>query len=194
MVRTQAQDLVALTIRAQKGDREALAMLIEASQDQLFKFCLYLCGHRPLAQDLCQDTLIKVLEGIKKLKKPESLGAWMRTTAKNLYLDHIKSSKNRNLPLDADFDPSDANAQADGLQDRLEFKKALNRLAPETRLVLLLVDLEGYSYLEAAQILEISESAMKSRVFRARQELVDIFDSQRNENPSSIVYSRGVLR
>ncbi len=182
-----SKELTQTVLAAQKGDVKALALLIETTQDRLYKFCLYLCGQRPLAQDLCQDTYIKVLEHIHKLKKPEGFMPWLLTSAKNHYFDYLRSSAQKTLPLDPDFDLSDEARSSEQTEQLLELKKALGQLSAEDRLTLLLVDLEGYSYQEAAEIQGVSENAMRSRIFRARQQLLKKIDDERNETQGSTV-------
>jgi RNA polymerase sigma-70 factor, ECF subfamily len=165
----EQSELQALVTRAQKGDQEALAQIIQVTQNQLFRFSYYLTGNRQLAQDLCQDTYVRVLDNVKSLKKTDQLQSWMFRTLKNLYLDFIKSSKNKGhvvleeeLPL-----PS-----KDDLETVVQMRQMLSQLEPDDRLVLLLLDLEQTPYEEAAAIIGISESALKSRAYRIRQEFI----------------------
>ncbi|HEX4925767.1 MAG TPA: RNA polymerase sigma factor [Bdellovibrionales bacterium] len=155
-----------LVLGAQSGDEGALSDLIEATQRELFRFTYYLCGNNQLAHDLCQDTFIKVLEGIGNLKEPHRFKSWLFTMAKNLYLDHNKSSKNKgHVSLDSSPDLE----SSEDKQKVMEIRQALSHLEAEERIPLLLVDLEGHSYQEAAQIIGISEDALRSRLHRARQ-------------------------
>src|SRR4051812_44344219 len=80
---------------AQGGDRDALSRLIEATQDDVYRFCIYLTGEKNLAQDLTQDVFIKVVSHLKNLKEPEQFKSWLFQVAKNLFLDFIKSPKNQ---------------------------------------------------------------------------------------------------
>ena len=162
-----------LITKAQSGDTDSMTRLIEEVQNPLFKFCIFLTGNTQLANDLCQETLIKVLENINKVKDPESFRSWLFKTAKNFYLDHLKSPKNRahepieelNKYVSKDTSP----------ETLIRLREALVNLSPDERLVLLLVDLEEYSSLEAAQILDISERALRSRLHRARQNFISFF-------------------
>ena len=183
-------EIAKLVALAQKGQQAAISRLIENTQDRLFKFCVYLCGNRHLAQDLCQDTYIKVLENLPKLKNGESFSSWMLVTAKNLYFDHLRAAHQRQQAWDEDFDPADDTQRPEHMERRVELKKALAQLNPEQRLILVLVDLEGYSYMEAGTVLGVSENTVRSRVYRARQELLKVLENSRNETSSSLVFPK----
>ncbi|MEQ1877155.1 MAG: RNA polymerase sigma factor [Bdellovibrionia bacterium] len=159
-------DLTTHVLEAKAGSEEALSYLIEATQKDLFRFSYYLSGNNQLAHDICQDTFIKVLENIRAVKEPERFRSWLFKMAKNLYLDHIKSSKNKgHVGMESLPDL----ATNEDKQKTAEIRQALSHLEAEERIPLLLVDLEGYSYEEAAQIVGISEDALRSRLHRARQ-------------------------
>lgn len=157
---------------AQQDDEAALSSLIELTEDSLFRFCIYLSGNRALAQDLCQDAYIKVLENIKTLKSTSSFRAWLFQTAKNLYLNHVRSPRNsKHLELEALAE------MASGSDTLLlaEVREGLQKLNEDERVVILLIDLEEYSYSETAEIMGISEEAVRSRLHRARQAFKKLF-------------------
>jgi RNA polymerase sigma-70 factor, ECF subfamily len=159
-------ELKKAVVAAKAGDPDALAYIIESTQKELYRFTYFLCGNNQLAHDICQDTFIKVLESIRGLKEPERFRSWLFKSAKNLYLDHIKSSKNKgHVGMESLPDL----ATNEDKQRTAEIRQALSHLETDERLPLLLVDLEGYSYEEAAQIVGISEDALRSRLHRARQ-------------------------
>ena len=159
--------LTRAVIEAKNGSEAALSEIIEQTQDSLFRFTYYLTGNQQLSHDICQDTFIKVLEKIKGLKEPERFKSWLFQMAKNLYLDHLKSSKNKNHVSIDNAAASDL-LQIDDKQKDLEIRQALSHLEMDERLPLLLVDLEGHSYIEAARTLGVSEDALRSRLQRAR--------------------------
>ena len=176
MNETSETDLTQQVILAQKGDTAALTRLIRTSQDRLFRFCVYLAGDPNLAQDLCQDTYVRVFEKIGKLKEPDRFTSWLLKTAKNIYLDHVKSPKNggSSLTLEdvADHpvlqDPSDRDLF-------IQIQEAMKGLKPDDRTILLLVDLEQYSYSEAAEIVGISESNLRFKLHHIRKHFSERF-------------------
>lgn len=153
---------------AQAGDRSAQSELIRESQDDLYRFCFYLCGDPVLAQDLTQETFVRVLEKLSRLEDPGSFKSFLLRAAKNLFLDHIKSHKNApTVDLNEISDKLSLEGDDPGLV--LQVREALLALNPDERIILLLVDLEKHSYAEAAKILGLSEDVVTTRVFRARQ-------------------------
>jgi RNA polymerase sigma-70 factor (ECF subfamily) len=162
--------------RAQAGDEQAFGFLIDQTQDRLFRFFTYLTSSRQLAEDLSQDTYIKALENIKKLKTPELFLSWLFKTGKNLFLDHVRLHKNSRSVTVAEIPESPEGAPSGGGPTlNLDIKRALDALPPDDRVVLVLVDMEAHSYLEASEIIGISESALRSRVHRARKAFMQIY-------------------
>ena len=158
-----------LVRRARAGDRAAMNELVETFQEPLLRFCVYLAGNPQLAQDLCQDTLVQVLTRLKQLKEPERFQSWLFKIAKNLFLDHLRQASHR------DYEPIESVTEAplagdpQACQKVLEIQQALAGIPAEDRALLLLVDLEGYSYAEAARTLDLNESAIPSRLHRIRE-------------------------
>ncbi len=164
-----------LVNEAKKGDENALSRLIEHIQPRLFRFCYYLAGQKELAEDICQDSLVKVLTKINSLKNSKLFVSWIFKAAKNNFLDHIKSHKvsrtetidnKRNLHKESDSDKADTVTR---------INEVLSYLGDEDRYIILLVDQQGYSYREASEIIGISESALTSRIHRIRKDFLKKF-------------------
>lgn len=161
---------------AKNGDRGAIGSLIDLTQNHLFRFCYYLCGNKNLAEDLCQDTYVKVFENIKSIKEDSSFQAWLFKTARNHFLDHVKSPKNTKTKGIEDV--INDIAGSDNHHIVLEVRQCLLQLDQDDRALLLMVDLEGLTYEEAAQALNISLEALKSRVFRARKAFLEKYEKK----------------
>ena len=161
---------------AKDGDEHALSLLIERSQTRLHRFCLYLTGDLRLAEDLCQDAYVKVLEKLKSLRKAGDFQAWLYRTAKNLYIDRWRRAK-RHEPLPLDSVQESLGTQAEPMPDLvLEIRGALASLDPEDQALLLLIDQQGHSYKEAAEILGLSEAAVTSRIHRVRRAFLEAYE------------------
>lgn len=172
-VSVSVKALTKLVVKAQKGDKEATRQLIEESQDSLLRFCLYLTSRKELAEDLCQESLVKALSGISKLKDPAGYQSWLFQTAKNLYFDYLKSAHNRKR--DGDFDVNEVAFRGEGSDVASAVQKALSQLEPEDRTLLILIDMEGYSYAEAAKMLSLPEANIPSRLHRIRAKFMEIY-------------------
>ena len=169
-------DLSSIVKLAQNGDEKAISELVEFFQKDLLRFCIYLSGNSLLGQDLCQDTFIRALENLKQLKDPAKIKSWLFQTAKNHFLNHVKSPKN------AAADEIDSIDEPIGLSTDAELSLAvqntLSKLEIEERLVILIVDLEENSYTEAAETLGVTEAAVRSRLHRARQNFMKLYSKK----------------
>ena len=171
-------EIVKNVILAQDGDRNAMSFLIENTQTRLFRFCVYLSRDNTLAEDICQEAYIKVLNKLKSLRDPKGFLPWLMKTAKNLYLDHIRSPRiSRSVGIE-NLEKADPESKV-GLPDLItEISTALSLLEPEDRLILLLIDQQRYSYTEAAKMIGISEAALTSRIHRIRKAFLEKYEGK----------------
>lgn len=170
---TDLEEIEGLVHRAKVGDESAMAGLIQKTSASLFRFLLFLGGSRELADDLVQETYLYALEHIGTLKKEGAFPKWLFLVARNKFLDHKRSPRNQ-PHVNAD-DREFPHFSAEQRELHFQTKETLSQLSEEDRTVLLLVDLEGYSYGEAAEVLGVRESAVVSRIYRARQRFEEAF-------------------
>lgn len=169
MKRIPREELSRLVREARGGGEPALAALVRATEKDLVRFLVFLTGNRALAQDLAQDTYLKVLESLFQLRDDAGFSSWLLRTAKNLYLDHVRSPRNKpHEDWEALVSLAAESGQAEAVR---ELRDLLQPLTPDDRYGLLLVYLEGLSYAEAAERLAISEDALRSRLHRLRAHL-----------------------
>lgn len=171
-----SEDTIEIIKRAILGDRTAITELIESIQDELFKFCFYLTKDRTQAEDFCQQTLLNAIENISSLKDPLKFKSWVFQSARNLFLDSRKRYEERMTEPSKDEFNSVIDEQASATEINLQIRRSLDELPDEDRLVLVLVDLNGMSYKEAAEIMNLSEASVTTRVFRARQLFIKKFE------------------
>jgi RNA polymerase sigma-70 factor (ECF subfamily) len=149
--------------------------------DTLYRGALRLTRNPEQAQDLVQDTYVRALRYQHSFQTGTNLRAWLFAIMRNLYWDRFKGSRRESVSLDevGDFALYDQLKSATDLPelevlDRIaasEVVKAVEELPPLHREVVLLVDVEGFSYKEAAEALEIPIGTVMSRLHRARQQL-----------------------
>lgn len=169
------------------GDGDAFDRFVKHFRAKIFNYSWLMCGQREDAEDVAQDTLLKVFESFDQLRDPERIRPWVFRIARNACLMKRRKSvfaPQQELSLD-DFLPSLGDsggrkklqiADWSGLPDRQvlqsEMKKVLDRaisVLPENyKSVILMRDVEGLSTLETAQVLDLTEDVIKTRLHRAR--------------------------
>ena len=143
-------------------------------KNALYRLALRITLNTAEAEDIVQDTLIKVWDKRAGWDEIESIEAFSMTICRNLALDRIKKAENQNGSLDAiSFEAPDAtsNPYEQMIQkDRIELiKKLVDSLPERQRSCMQLRDFEGKPYREIAAILGITEEQVKVNIFRARQ-------------------------
>lgn len=143
-------------------------------KNELFRLALRITLNRAEAEDIVQDTLIKVWNRRYEWEKIDSIEAFSLTVCRNLSLDRIKKKENNNDSLEdvkvaeplVSSNPQDRMIEEDKIS---LVKQIVDALPEKQRSCIQLRDFEGKSYKEIAEILEISEEQVKVNIFRARQ-------------------------
>ena len=143
-------------------------------KNELFRLALRITLNRAEAEDIVQDTLIKVWNRRYEWESIDSIEAFSLTVCRNLSLDRIKKKENNNDSLEdvkvaeplASSNPQDQMIEEDKIS---LVKQIVDALPEKQRSCMQLRDFEGKAYKEIAEILEISEEQVKVNIFRARQ-------------------------
>ena len=144
-------------------------------KNKLFRLALRITLNREEAEDVVQDTLMKVWNSRDKWQQLESIEAYSLTIARNLSLDRIKKMENQNDSLEEQnterLDENTSTPSERMIQkDKLDIvRNIIDELPEKQRSCLQLRDIEGKSYKEIANILSITEDQVKVNIFRARQ-------------------------
>ena len=154
-------------------------------KDALYRLALRITLSHEEAQDIVQDTLIKVWDKRESWNEIESIEAFCITICRNLALDRIKKHDNLNDSLEErqteSPDTSSTPFEDTLQQDRIELVRNLvNALPEKQRSCMQLRDFEGKPYKEIAKILGISEEQVKVNIFRARQTVKERFQKYDN--------------
>ncbi len=154
-------------------------------KDALYRLALRITLSHEEAQDIVQDTLIKVWDKRESWNEIESIEAFSITICRNLALDRIKKHDNLNDSLEErqkeSPDTSSTPFEDTLQQDRIELVRNLvNALPEKQRSCMQLRDFEGKPYKEIAKILGISEEQVKVNIFRARQTVKERFQKYDN--------------
>lgn len=188
----EAPEILALIAQLKKGEIAALEKLIELTQLRLYRYCFHLCGDQSKAEELAQDTYLKIFDQIKNLTKPEGLYSWLFTITRHLFIDRTRTAeyKIENLQSHAteeneilDFIPSQFSGET--IEDAVFVREALMKLTPVDRQLLILTFYEGFSGEEAAKILGISPGAVRVRVHRAKAAFIAVYQSEKGKGDKS---------
>jgi RNA polymerase sigma-70 factor (ECF subfamily) len=167
-------------------DRELLADLVERCQPRLVRYLLYLTGRRELAQDLAQETWIRVLQRGSQYNGRQRFDPWLFTIARNLAIDYLRKNRRaaatQSSPDDPDAtlllpssDPSPFQAAARS-EDAMRLAGRLEVLPPLYREALLLRFQEDLSLAEMAQVLGAPIATVTSRIYRGLAALRSAFE------------------
>jgi RNA polymerase sigma-70 factor (ECF subfamily) len=144
-------------------------------KDILFRLAVRITQNREDAEDIVQETLIRLWNETKK-QDIENVQSFAMTVCRNLSLDYKAKKEHQSITFDEDsHDQIDVTSQPDRLiesKERFSYIQSLiDELPEKQRTAIQLRDIEGQSYKEIATVMEISESDVKVNIFRARQKL-----------------------
>jgi RNA polymerase sigma-70 factor (ECF subfamily) len=161
-------------IRAQHGDVAALEQLLHDRRPGLARLAARLCRNEDVAQDVVQETLLKLALNLHRLDTPGAFQSWSLTILRREVIDHARRQQ-RSLGEGVSYDDARtdmATVDRDRARlERLEIAQCLRRLARDDRRVLSLHYWWGLEVKEIAARLGIAVSAVKTRLFRARNRL-----------------------
>lgn len=171
------------------GDARALGALLRRHQDGVFTHCFRILRHRQLAEDVAQDSMVKIINGLDSYDGRSKFSTWIYTIVHNACLSKIRSEKYRRHaslegmgaansdsdgPNDSGFAESREQSGLMGVSKNEVHERllaALAQLEDEHRSILLLRDSRGMDYEAIAGILQVPVGTVKSRLFRARESL-----------------------
>lgn len=144
-------------------------------KDKLFRLALRITFDRAEAEDVVQDTMIRVWNKREEWTQFGSIEAYCLTVAKNLAIDRSQKKEAQNVELTPEMEEeSEISGPYDQLvnNERMSIiHRLINELPEKQRLILQLRDIEGESYKEIAKILNLTEEQVKVNLFRARQKV-----------------------
>jgi RNA polymerase sigma-70 factor (ECF subfamily) len=174
----------ALVEAAQAGDAGAFGQLYDRYVDSVFRYVLFRVGDRTLAEDVTSETFLRAFRRIGSLSyQGRDVGAWFVTIARNIVLDHVKSSRFR-LEV-ATADPDDANNTQVGPEHQVitrlthdELLRCVAQLGDDQRECIVLRFLQGLSVAETAVIMERNDGAIKALHHRAVRRLAQLLPAE----------------
>lgn len=170
-----------LARRAAKGDPAAWDQLIELYGERIYNLALRFTGHPAEAEDLTQDIFLKLYRQLNRYRGDVPLMAWALRLSRNLCIDRYRHLRSRHFgqtlgeeslaKLTAEGNPQRHYQQA---ENRRLVHRALAKMSDGQAMVIILRDLQGFTYEEMATYFEVPIGTVKSRLNRARQQLVTI--------------------
>lgn len=163
-----------LVERARAGDRAAMGRLYEAHAGRVFTVVRRLAGEHALADDLCQEAWIRAFRKLHLFRGESSFGTWMYRLATNTALNGLRR-RNRRPEVGGVAEPeSRATPPDEAVINQRMLSKALDRLPPGYRRVLVLHDVEGFTHREIGEMLGVAEGTSKSQLHKARARMREL--------------------
>jgi len=178
-----------LVDRCRQGDRDSFAELMRLHQKQIYNFTYRMLGSEEEAEDLTQDIFVAAFRGIRRFRGEAKFSTWLYRIALNQTRNRIKYLARRdffarqsrrlrpgeespweNPELLADIAPTPEQWTL-SKSLAIQVQSCLNQMAPQARQILLLRDVQGFSYEELSEMLSLNPGTVKSRLHRARAAL-----------------------
>jgi RNA polymerase sigma-70 factor (ECF subfamily) len=193
-VEAAQKELGRLVRRCVVGDAQAWRELVAGQHRRIYAICYRFTGSATDAEDLTQEVFLKLYRNLKSFDcERGSFQTWITTMARNLLVDHFRRTRleRASQSLDACYDCGEDDGgsggmtlgdrladprasqetHAAGMELKVRIQQALTQLSPDLREAVILRDLEDMDYKEIAQVLDVPEGTVKSRISRGRGEL-----------------------
>lgn len=168
---TDDTDVTSWALQAGRGDQTAAAAFIRATQQQVRRFLAALISPAE-ADDLTQETYLRALRSLPSFAGRSSARTWLFSIARRVAVDHVRTatSRPRTVPMTDSHDITDADESSFDRQVALE--QIIAALPTDRREAFVVTQVLGLSYAEAAQVCGCPVGTIRSRVSRAREDLV----------------------
>lgn len=171
------------------GDREAFSVLISRYERQIYGLAYRLTNNKHEAQDLGQEAFIKIYQSLAKYDPGRPFFSWMYKVASNQCYSLLRKKREADTPLESviefipDDNPEETSPELFILKKESQdnVRSALASLPEKYRLALILRFMEDMSYQEIANTMDISLSAVESRIHRGKKLLLKSFQQRRGE-------------
>ncbi|MHC4744649.1 MAG: RNA polymerase sigma factor [Planctomycetota bacterium] len=160
-----------LVMAAQNGSAEAWEKLVALWQEKLWRYVFGLTADKDAAWDITQQAWLEMIKGLKKLHNPKNFKAWAYRIATNRSIDWFKA-RNKNRHIDVESIQVASNEKNEDSQ----IKEMVEKLKTDSRIILSLYYFEQLTIAEISIALNIPAGTVKSRMFKAREELKQLWE------------------
>jgi RNA polymerase sigma factor (sigma-70 family) len=163
--------------RCRKGDKIALEQLYSFYAPKMKSICLRYARSKSEADDIFQDSFIKILKNIKTYEYKGSFEGWIRKIVVNTAINHYKKDLayvSNHLSYEDAEEPEDESCDLVNHLSVNELMEVIKKIPPGYNMVFNLYAIEGYDHSEIAEMLQITESASRSQLSRARTFIINI--------------------
>ncbi len=168
-------DLVRL---AQEGDVRAFEQLYRENVGRVFAVCVRMVGSAQRAEELTQDTFVRVWEMLSSFRGESAFSSWVHRVAVNIVLVDFRSAKRYHSRVESTDDMTRHDREgAPGFPgERLDLEKAIAGLPPQARAIFVLHDIEGFKHEEIAEQMGLAVGTSKAQLHRARKLLREVLE------------------
>ena len=161
--------------KVKSGNVKILALLFERYHVKLYNYFFRLTGDKGISEDLTQDVFFRILKYRATFRQESKFTTWMYQIGRNVHFDHLKKYK-KEMPLEEKWEEeiaaeSQPEQKTQEEQEAVLLHRALSRLAPSKKEVLVLSRFQGMKYREISKVLGCSISSVKTQVHRAIKDL-----------------------
>jgi RNA polymerase sigma-70 factor (ECF subfamily) len=183
-------DEIELIKKIKRGNKELFSEIVNKYKRVVYNHAYSFLRNKEEAEDTVQEIFTTIYKNIKSFREEAKLGTWIYRITVNICKNKLKQLKRKNQNIIEEIPEWDEDSEENPIEEKLKDKdertpdnvlvsdeikkivfKRMGELAEEQRKVLILRDIDGLSYEEIAKILKLSVSAVKSKIFRARENL-----------------------
>ena len=164
-----------LVQRWQRGDLSAASIAIQRHEAMAYAAVFRIVRNHAICEDICQDAFLRAHERIASLRQPAAFVGWLRQIAVRLAIDEVRRGAPAQLPEDQPDTSPGPETAVETMETLERFRSHVDALPQAQRAVIVLRDVEGFSTRETAEMLGITEGAVKMRLSRARATLIRQF-------------------
>jgi RNA polymerase sigma-70 factor (ECF subfamily) len=181
--------------RAREGDAGAFTVIVNAYRRRILGTVSRLIGRPEDVEDVAQEVFLRLYESLAQLRHPQIFEPWLYRLTMNAALDYLRRRKRRPearmsdlseqqvMAADARVGTEFDHGEREKLRVREFMGELLGQLSEQDRMLLLLKEVEGLSLKELESVYDVSENALKVRLYRARQRVLKVFAAVREQQP-----------